>query len=146
MLSKKEEICHTKSLAIPAGLFYNKFTIIFQSFSYFSEAGFLPVSTKKSNRYSRKERRVMTYFQFVHAVEMKVKECAAEDLSVYVHSAVKNNGTRRHGLTIAKEDVNIFPTIYLEEYYRRFQSGISLERIAQEILNLYREEIGRAHV
>ena len=27
----------------------------------------------------------MTYFQFVHAVEMKVKECAAEDLSVYVH-------------------------------------------------------------
>ncbi len=81
----------------------------------------------------------MTYFQFVHAVEMKVKECAAEDLSVYVHSAVKNNGTRRHGLTIAKEDVNIFPTIYLEEYYRRFQSGISLERIAQEILNLYRE-------
>mgnify|MGYP007113611179 CR=1 FL=1 len=27
------EICHTKSLAIPAGLFYNNVTIIFQSFS-----------------------------------------------------------------------------------------------------------------
>ena len=81
----------------------------------------------------------MTYFQFVHAVEMKVKEWAAEDLSVYVHSAVKNNGTRRHGLTIAKEDVNIFPTIYLEEYYQQFQNGISLDRIAKDILNLYRE-------
>ena len=81
----------------------------------------------------------MTYFQFIHAVEDKVKESTAGDFSIYVHSAVKNNGTKRHGLTIAEKGINIFPTIYLEEYYRKFQNGISVERIAKEILNLYGE-------
>jgi len=79
----------------------------------------------------------MTYFQFIHAVEVKVKEEAAGDISVYIHSSVKNNGTRRHGLTIAERGINIFPTIYLEEYYRQFQKGISVEHIAGDILRLY---------
>ena len=33
MVKNFVEICHTKSLAIYAGLFYNDYTIIFQSFS-----------------------------------------------------------------------------------------------------------------
>ncbi len=81
----------------------------------------------------------MTYFQFIHAVEEKVKEETAGSLSVYIHSTVKNNGTRRHGLTIAEKGINIFPTIYLEEYYRQFQNGISVEHIAGDILRLYSE-------
>ena len=63
----------------------------------------------------------MTYFQFIHAVEGKVKEEIDGNISVYIHSTVKNNGTRRHGLTIAEKGVNIFPTIYLEEYYEQFK-------------------------
>ena len=63
----------------------------------------------------------MTYFQFIHEVEVKVKEEVRDDVTVYIHSAVKNNGTKRHGLTIAQKGINIFPTIYLEEYYQQFQ-------------------------
>ena len=60
----------------------------------------------------------MTYYQFIHEVELKVKEGVKEDVTVYIHSAVKNNGTPRHGLTIAETGLNIFPTIYLEEIGR----------------------------
>ena len=51
----------------------------------------------------------MTYFQFIHEVEVKVKEEVRDDVTVYIHSAVKNNGTKRHGLTIAQKGINIFP-------------------------------------
>ncbi|MCI8797295.1 MAG: hypothetical protein HFG89_10640 [Dorea sp.] len=81
----------------------------------------------------------MTYYQFIHEVEMKVKEGVRENTTVYIHSAVKNNGTTRHGITIAETGINIFPTIYLEEYYRQFQAGSTLESIAGDILRLYGE-------
>lgn len=81
----------------------------------------------------------MTYFQFIHEVEVQVKEEVRDDVTVYIHSAVKNNGTKRHGLTIAQKGINIFPTIYLEEYYQQFQGGSSVEHIAGEILRLYKE-------
>lgn len=90
-------------------------------------------------RSRRQERRGMTYFQFIHEVEVKVREETEGNISVYIHSAVKNNGTRRHGLTLAEKGINIFPTIYLEEYYQQFKNGSSLETIAGDILRLYGE-------
>ncbi len=135
------EICLVKSLAFTAGLFYNYIyhnISIFNYFLYLSMAEFLPVFTK--SRYAvNKERRGMTYYQFIHEVELKVKEGVKEDVTVYIHSAVKNNGTPRHGLTIAETGLNIFPTIYLEEYYQQFQTGSSIESIARDILRLYGE-------
>ncbi len=81
----------------------------------------------------------MTYYQFIHEVEVRVKEEMKDGVMVYIRSAVKNNGTKRHGLTIAKKGINIYPTIYLEEYYQQFQRGSSVESIAGEILRLYKE-------
>ena len=81
----------------------------------------------------------MTYYQFIHEVEVKVKEGVKENTTVYIRSAVKNNGTTRQGLTIAETGLNIFPTIYLEEYYQQFQEGSSVENIAGDILRLYGE-------
>lgn len=81
----------------------------------------------------------MTYYQFIHEVEVRVREETESNIAVYIHSAVKNNGTKRHGLTIAEKGINIFPTIYLEEYYQQFKNGSSVENIAGNILRLYKE-------
>lgn len=81
----------------------------------------------------------MTYYQFVHAVEAKVKESMKETTSVHIHTTMKNNGRERKGLTIVEQGINISPTIYLEEYYHQFQRGSTLERIAGEIIRLYGE-------
>ena len=79
----------------------------------------------------------MTYYQFIHEVEMKVKERMEDGVSVFIHSTVKNNAAMRYGLTIARKGTNIFPTIYLEEYYRQFKGGSSVESIASDILRTY---------
>ena len=81
----------------------------------------------------------MTYYQFVQAVESRIKEAVKESVAVRIHTAEKNNGTIRRGLTLTEQDINISPTIYLEEYYRQFQNGGSLEHITSDILRLYNE-------
>lgn len=81
----------------------------------------------------------MTYYQFVQAVEGRIKEAVKESVAVRIHTAEKNNDTIRRGLTLTEQDINISPTIYLEEYYRQFQNGGSLDHITSDILRLYNE-------
>lgn len=79
----------------------------------------------------------MTYFQFIHAVETKVKKEVEEEKTVSIHTNVKNNGVRRSGIMISEKGINISPTIYLEEYFHQFRMGYPLEQIAKDIAGLY---------
>lgn len=81
----------------------------------------------------------MTYYQFVEAVETKVKEVVDTEVTVGVHTAEKMNGVTKKGIILSKEGVNVSPTIYLEEYFGQYQHGKSVEQIVHDILNLYRE-------
>ena len=74
----------------------------------------------------------MTYYQFIRAVEGKVKEGVKENITVQLYTAVKNNGIKKYGLTIMEKGINISPTIYLEEYYQQFCDGDNIEEIAEE--------------
>lgn len=79
-----------------------------------------------------KERRGMTYFQFIHAVEGKVKEKVDGNISVYIHPTVKNNGTKRHGLTIAEKGAISFPPSIWRSIISSF-SQEALWKILREI-------------
>ena len=79
----------------------------------------------------------MTYFQFIHAVETKVKKEVKGEKNVSIHTNVKNNGVKRSGLMISEKGINISPTIYLEEYFGQFRRGYPLEQIAKDIVRLY---------
>ncbi len=45
----------------------------------------------------------------------------------------------RKGLSISESGINVAPTIYLEEYYQQFQKGATVEKITEDILELYGE-------
>lgn len=79
----------------------------------------------------------MTYYQFVQAVEQRVKEEIEGRVSVSVHTARKYNGTVRKGILFSEEGNNVSPTIYLEEYYRKYELGDTVDIIVREILSLY---------
>ena len=80
----------------------------------------------------------MTYYQFIHAVEIKVKEGVESNIRVCIHAVLKNNGTIRQGLMLKETGINISPTIYLEEYYQRLLNGDTVDEIADDILRIYR--------
>ncbi len=61
--------------------------------------------------------------------------------SVSVESTMKNNGVVRQGLTIRVPDCNISPVMYLEESYRQYDMGISIETVCREIADAYQRHI-----
>ncbi len=81
----------------------------------------------------------MNYQQFVAATKEKVALSLDNDTQLHVHTTLKNNGLERTGLTISDNSVNIFPTIYLEEFYQQYQNGYSLDEITESIIHVYHE-------
>ena len=88
----------------------------------------------------------MNYQQFIEELERLVKEKIKgnETITVYIHTAVKNNGKERKGITVSEKGIHISPTIYLEEYFQQFQEGKPIEKIVEKILQLY-EEVKCSH-
>ncbi len=80
----------------------------------------------------------MEYMDFLDAVCDHINE-SAEDVTVSVHSAVKNNGVKLSGITFGRKGYNASPTIYMENYYTEYQNGSDIDEIAQRILALYNE-------
>lgn len=81
----------------------------------------------------------MDYQQFVVVIKERVAQSLGDGMSLQLHTTLKNNGRERVGLTITDKDVNISPTIYLEEYYKQYENGNTIENIAESILDVYHE-------
>lgn len=81
----------------------------------------------------------MNYQQFINVLNKKTNQLLGSEAVSQVHTALKNNDTKRIGLTICKEGTNISPTIYLEEYYNQYENGWTLDEIAENIVHLYHE-------
>ena len=79
----------------------------------------------------------MSYEQFVQEIETRLQKKVGDNRKVYIHTAMKNNGRTRKGITFVEEGINVSPTIYLEEYYERFIGGGCVENITEQILQLY---------
>lgn len=81
----------------------------------------------------------MDNYQFYTIIKEKVADLVGEGMTLQLCSTLKNNGSERIGLTIEDKHINIFPTIYLEEYYNQFLKGSSINSIAENILSVYHE-------
>lgn len=83
--------------------------------------------------------RYMRYQNFIQTVKKHIKQELQKQ--VYVYPVQKNNGAIYDGLIIIDPLVNISPTIYLNPYYHRYLSGISLEEIYADIIEVYHKNL-----
>lgn len=83
------------------------------------------------------ERKNMDYTTFTNIMQNNMKEYLSPDVTVDVHSTLKNNGTIRTGLMFIQPDVNTFPTIYLEEFYDQYLQGESMNTLVQSMQEIY---------
>lgn len=79
------------------------------------------------------------YQLFATKVKELLQEQLGADYEVNLHSATKVNDTERCGLTIKEKGLNISPTIYLEEFYSRYEDEMDMEDIVLSIIHLYNE-------
>lgn len=81
----------------------------------------------------------MKFEQFADAVVEKIREYLPEtfaNATVELNTIVKNNDTHLTGLTIRGIEQNISPTIYLEQFFERYQDGEDMSDVLERIADV----------
>ena len=79
----------------------------------------------------------MNYQVFTETMRKKVEELLAKEIRVELHRVTKNNGITLFGLCIISPGIRIMPTIYMEEFYLKYQQGSQLDFLAREVIDVY---------
>ena len=79
----------------------------------------------------------MNMNEFLEDVMNNLKSKLGEEFELSVRKVTKNNGIVLTALNIRKEGDSIVPTIYMEGFYRLYETGSSIEYIAENILKNY---------
>lgn len=85
----------------------------------------------------------MTFETFQSYIKEHILEGWKQDVELEITTVRKNNGVQLSGLYIRSKDLNISPTIYLDEYYHYYLKGESLEEIISRIREEYEWKIDR---
>lgn len=76
--------------------------------------------------------------KFYNEIKQTVQNFLGYQYLVSVQTVEKTNVILT-GLCIKERTCNIAPTIYLEEYYEAYNTGLSVEQIAEKIIRVYRQ-------
>ncbi len=85
----------------------------------------------------------MDFEQFKEVVKDSIKDYLPEsygNATVELKDVIKNNDTHLTGLTVREEGTSIAPTIYLEDYFKAYETGDkNMDEIMTRIADLYDE-------
>ncbi len=79
----------------------------------------------------------MKFHTFIFQILQKMQSRMEEGVEVSIQDITKNNGVVFTGLTFTRKDINISPTIYLEDFYEKYENGKEIEDILDEINEVY---------
>ncbi|WMJ88574.1 DUF5688 family protein [Anaerocolumna sp. MB42-C2] len=88
---------------------------------------------------TNKETFELTGFQeFLAFMKTSVKKEIGEDYQVEINHVIKNNSIELDGLIIKKKEEYLTPNIYMNAYYERYINGEPINKLADEIICIYR--------
>lgn len=79
----------------------------------------------------------MNFIEFQEKAAEGMQAFLGEDVQVKRSCVRKNNGVMLEGISITRANVNIAPTIYLNDFYREYGRGKSLSSIIRQIADIY---------
>lgn len=79
----------------------------------------------------------MTYQKFIHQTIEAVASDFPENTDFITEKIQKNNGVTLQALIIKTPETNIYPTLYMDEFYNRAKNGECIDIISEDILKLY---------
>jgi hypothetical protein len=83
----------------------------------------------------------MNFKEFTDRIITLLQRKTGDGYTVTATTILKNNDIRLTGIVIMEENDNVSPTIYLEEPYRQYLEGASLQEISEEIMEIYEMHI-----
>ncbi len=89
----------------------------------------------------------MNYIEFQQSILKIVKKKMGKGYSVTIDTVSKNNDIELVAIIIRKNgDICPVPTIYLEDFYDRYSSGLDIEDIANQIICIYQKNVGKISI
>ena len=80
----------------------------------------------------------MKYAEFMELVQNETKERLGKEAQIEIHRIVRNNAVILDGMSVGKPDGHITPTLYLNDFYKDYQDGITIKEIVDTIEQIYR--------
>lgn len=79
---------------------------------------------------------MLNFEEFQESVQMNLKDYLGEelkDVSIRLNEVTKNNGVVLHAISVCQSDNNVAPNIYLDDYFKKYEEGASMEEIMNQI-------------
>lgn len=83
----------------------------------------------------------MDYQIFIEKIVNLLQERMGAAYEVKVTHVTKNNNIKLIGVIMMRETDRMSPTIYLEEPYRQYRTGVDMQEIVDRIVVLYKEQM-----
>lgn len=61
--------------------------------------------------------------------------------NIQLQEVTHNNNTTHMGLLISRSEVNVAPTIYMEQYYKQYQDTGDMDAVIKEIAETYKASL-----
>lgn len=74
---------------------------------------------------------------FLNQLETELEKIMGKEVGIRVQKVRKNNGVIYTGLVLQNLDVNIAPTIYVDDFYEKYQEGEGIHTLAEQIVQVY---------
>lgn len=79
----------------------------------------------------------MSFTEFTTKMVEELQKKAGEDFTIFTNNIRKNNGIELTGIIMKGKESNASPTIYIDDFYEKYQKGVSLEKIADAIFDIF---------
>lgn len=88
---------------------------------------------------------MMSFEEFAENVVKEIRAKVGGAFQIKEHNVIKNNNVKRAGIAVMKNEEDIGPCVYLDEFYREYESnGMRFDEIVDEVYRLimkHEEEI-----
>lgn len=81
------------------------------------------------------------FYEFTEELKRRMYQKLGENIRIDIHDTSKNNDVTYSAMTILYGECNMTPNIRLDGFYHSYMEGISMEEIAEDILEIYRSGI-----
>ncbi len=79
----------------------------------------------------------MNYQEFLEAVKNRLEICYGQGISISFRTVIKNNNVKMDGLIIKSPDQSVVPTIYMHDFYVKYENGEDIDNITRQIILTY---------
>lgn len=84
------------------------------------------------------------YDDFVSHIKVQLRNYYRDDVKIELRHVRKNNGIILDGVSMKSRFSNMAPTIYLNDFYERYRSGMSVNDILCSIIDVYEKNKAEA--